>query len=276
MTGPTPPVPLAAAFRAAALRGAARDSHRAVADPDGRALGRWEVARLGDAIADAVRTATRHVGSQTPARLDMAADAFGFRIVVCEMTAHGRLPDPFGPDLLVRAGLPATRMRFTIAHELAHACLARQPWLRPAGLLPRDEERACDAAAAAFLLPAAWVLAVLPSTPDAAAAQAAARRAQVSPAALIARANNLMLWQCTLADWHEDSGHYRTEFPATGRWHLRGWRLEKTASASARTHQAVHLMLQDDSGARRRAAGQIFDRGPGRFRTLISSIWPRP
>lgn len=89
-------------------------------------------------------------------------------------------PEGGAPVILVGEHVPAERLRFTMAHELAHAVLHRDE-------ANASQEREADAFAAEFLLPRARLVAEWPGD-DLAALKELKRRWGISLSALIRRA----------------------------------------------------------------------------------------
>jgi IrrE N-terminal-like domain len=128
-----------------------------------------------------------------------------------------------------------TRQRFTIAHELGHLLLAT-PGAPVSARRSRprygDEERFCDAFAAALLLPPDWVLAVAGGqSPGLALTRRIADACQSSLAAVVLRCNELLSWSHALLQWRLTQGSWRLVAMAGGSLHGKVRSAPQTAEA---------------------------------------------
>lgn len=82
----------------------------------------------------------------------------GLKVSTEPLDNDGYIVDiPGGAEILLNANAPATRQRFTLAHEVGHYAL--QIGLGDSSVLPNhsDVERWCDRFAVGLLMPEAWV-----------------------------------------------------------------------------------------------------------------------
>jgi hypothetical protein len=106
--------------------------------------------------------AETEVPFELPVPVERVAHALGvWEITPREMSQDGFIEARTNRIVIaVRAGVPDTRRRFTIAHEIGHLVLAN-PQFEAASLLRErhwgGEEQFCDAFAAALLLPASFL-----------------------------------------------------------------------------------------------------------------------
>ena len=122
-------------------------------------------AGVAERVANDVRGA--HADARTlPLDLEALAASFGVTdIVLAPLVEDGRVIwRDEGPCIELRADRPYGRMRFTLAHELAHVLVRGRDAVgevaRRTFDTATDEEELCDAIAAALLLPRDWVLKV--------------------------------------------------------------------------------------------------------------------
>lgn len=108
-----------------------------------------------------------HLASQRrtptlPVDLLKIAESLGVsEILTAEMTEDGRTTWVDGkPRIELRIDRPATRMRFTLAHEIAHVLIERDQTVarRTQGLGHDGVESLCDRIAASILMPRDWIL----------------------------------------------------------------------------------------------------------------------
>lgn len=96
-----------------------------------------------------------------PVDLERIAESLGvIETVATELTEDGRTTWVDGrPRIELRADRPTTRMRFTLAHEIAHVLIERDRTVarRTQGLNHDDVEILCDWIAASILMPRAWI-----------------------------------------------------------------------------------------------------------------------
>ena len=97
-----------------------------------------------------------------PVDLVQIATSLGvIEIRTSEMTEDGRTTWVSGsPRIELREDRPDTRMRFTLAHEIAHLLIERDQavFRRTRGLDHDGIETLCDRIAAAILMPRSWIL----------------------------------------------------------------------------------------------------------------------
>jgi hypothetical protein len=119
--------------------------------------------------------------------------------------------EPLGPEfgsgfrIAVRAGMPETRLRFTLAHEICHTFFYELvPEVKYSPQLPhRDEERLCNLGAGELLVPSD-VLAHDQGTryPSLSSLEDLAERYRVSLESMLLRLTSSNLWQCQIAQWY--------------------------------------------------------------------------
>lgn len=122
------------------------------------------------------------------------------------MVEDGRLEyRPKFVRILLKSGMPDTRHRFTLAHELGHLLLANPDSPLIARRFRPDEnreERFCDAFAAAVLLPARWVDEYARTSGESlATARAVAQQSKTSLAASTVRLRDVLDWRMSLLRW---------------------------------------------------------------------------
>lgn len=113
---------------------------------------------LGERFAQAVRS----LSGSVPVDLEQLASALGvIEIVSTDLTEDGRTSWVHGgrPRIELRADRPATRTRFTLAHEIGHILIDQDETIahRTHGLAHDDIETLCDWIAASILMPRDWV-----------------------------------------------------------------------------------------------------------------------
>jgi len=89
------------------------------------------------------------------------------RVSLADLDGAGYLLDlgARGGELLLRRSDPAPRQRYTCAHELGHWVLRTNADAVPADIRHATVERWCDRFAAALLMPAAWVIDAVGTSP---------------------------------------------------------------------------------------------------------------
>lgn len=116
------------------------------------------------------------------------------------------------PIIYVASATNPARVRFTLAHELAHVIVRNPDALavggeRLANALARDEERLADRIAATLLLPSAWVHALATVGVDWPNLHHVSMRARVSHSMLVTRLSSegfntgLLRWRRGKGDW---------------------------------------------------------------------------
>lgn len=105
--------------------------------------------------------ANRQFNLDVPVDLERLAESCGVtEILTAKLTEDGRTTWIDGkPRIELRADRPATRMRFTLAHEIAHVLVERDQTVarRTQGLDHDDIETLCDWIAASILMPRNWI-----------------------------------------------------------------------------------------------------------------------
>ena len=100
-------------------------------------------------------------GAEVPVDLQKLAESLGVtEVLLKELVEDGRTTWIDGrPRIELRADRPAARMRFTLAHEIAHVLLAQDQTVarRTQGLDHDVLETLCDWVAAALLMPRDWM-----------------------------------------------------------------------------------------------------------------------
>jgi hypothetical protein len=139
------------------------------------------------------------------ASLDAICEALGFEVKYRTQIVDGWLPDPWGSTIYIRDDVVGARSRFTLAHELAHVWMARETHLLSGlgldELCWQDEEKVCDAAAAALLLPADTVKRVVGKEPHLRPLMHLAAAMEVSLPTAVNRVSDLGHWHCLLIEW---------------------------------------------------------------------------
>src|ERR1035438_2206882 len=126
--------------------------------------------------------------------------------------------EPLGRDfgagfrIALRAGMPETRLRFTLAHEICHTFFYELvPEVKYSPQLPhRDEERLCNLGAGELLVPTD-VLSRDDATkyPCLSSIEDLAERYRVSLESMLLRLTSSGLWQCQIAQWYRlSSGRF--------------------------------------------------------------------
>lgn len=96
-----------------------------------------------------------------PVDLTRIAESLGVvEICAAQLTEDGRTTWVNGkPRIELRADRPTTRMRFTLAHEIAHVLIERDRTVarRTQGLNHNEVETLCDRIAASILMPRSWI-----------------------------------------------------------------------------------------------------------------------
>lgn len=146
-----------------------------------------------------------------------------------EMVEDGRLEqDGNTATIYLRNGLPDSRRRFTIAHELGHRLLLhpRAPAERYRRRLAGDaEERLCDDIAAALLLPSRWVADHFKAGPH--SLNTVRRLAATTGTSLSASLVRL----CEVTKWHESLLRFRFVNDK--------WRLDAPAAVPLEIHGQI-------------------------------------
>ena len=127
----------------------------------------------------------------------------------------GRLEHrPGDTRIFISDSVNRSRARFTIGHELGHLLLAKPDVPLTARRMRaniNDEERFCDAFAAALLLPAGWVRTSAEGRrPSLELARWLSDASGCSLASVVVRCNELVSWSRALLQWRRD--------PDTARW----------------------------------------------------------
>lgn len=203
------------------------------------------------------------------------AAVMGFSVKVTDQHTDGHLPNPDGGLILVKRRATTARTRFTIAHELAHAWLARLDPIHPMvqDLAPSAVESLCDLIAGQVLLPDALVK-NLPKLPDYAHLAALADTAKVSLPVVMIRANQTGKWRALLITWDATSDGWRPISTYGGPWDARNWRME--AGEFARPEgRAWRNVMVDQEGRSVRTQMQLGVWARSRIRTLVHSVESR-
>lgn len=165
------------------------------------------------------------------------------------MFEDGRLEqDGRHATIYLRADLPPTRQRFTIAHELGHRLLLhpRAPAQRYRHRVVHDrEERLCDDLAAAILLPRSWVQSHFASSPHClASVRRLAKETSTSLSASIVRLCDTVAWSESLLRFRLLDSRWRLEAPAAVPFEIHG-RIRTTPATSA-TLTSLGLITTED------------------------------
>lgn len=167
-------------------------------------------AQLARQIATTVLSETGE-GQQMPVNVIRIASRMGVsEISLSPIALAGRLDQRNGATrIVVRKSDPPRRQRFTIAHELGHLCV--NAWAEAGEVTPvEDEERFCDAFAAALLLPedrVRYAVARSPARLD--TLRTVADRSRVSWSATLLRLAEVSDWRLSLMRWRRDAASWR-------------------------------------------------------------------
>lgn len=169
------------------------------------------MASRSQAVAEMISADLRRQSDQSvPVDLQLVAGAVGVRAVnEVEMIEDGRVRwTEDGPVIEINPSRPADRQRFTLAHELAHVALGSGNGEISYRGAPRvtelDEERLCDAIAAALLMPAPWIVDTVGRWHkgfDLNLVRLVAGKARVSMSAAAARITDVTGELCALVRW---------------------------------------------------------------------------
>lgn len=170
-----------------------------------------------------------------PVDVEHLARAMGIdSIINATMIEDGRLEqDGRSAVIYLRDGLPESRRRFTIAHELGHRLLlhprapAERYRRRPIG---DSEERLCDDIAAAILLPRWWVAANFSHAPH--TLNTVRRLAGTTNTSMSASLVRL----CEVTDWPESLLRFRLV--------NQRWRLDAPAAVPLEIHGLIRTTTQ--------------------------------
>lgn len=158
----------------------------------------------GNKVASVVRFVGPHRRSGEP--LEAMAVRLGVsRIVEESLSFEGGIFQLPGDQLVIKlnADSPATRKRFTLAHEIGHLLLGK-PGLRSSCGRDQTLERKCDAIASELLMPADEAIPFIGSLgkPSPEKLRAIASRFDVSLQAAAFRVHrDLGLWKCFIGCW---------------------------------------------------------------------------
>ena len=259
-------------FQAAGRRG-----DRRTGPPQPRqGLGVAACRELGERVAAAIAA---DAGEVWPVPVEEVAARLGFELVIVRQVADGCMPDANGNVILLRDGVSHVRSRFTVAHELAHSRLARNSAELLRGiareLADEEEERVCNAAAAALLVPQARVDGLIEgSPPDAKVMLRAAALAGVSPATLLNRLTQLSVWECVLVGWTPTHEHVRAREVSGGPWSARGWRATLRHVTALRPLAWASLDIATPHGPTQTQCQRIARRGDELW-TLVTAVKSR-
>jgi hypothetical protein len=254
-------------FEAASARGHRRTHLARGHDsrPQG-ALTRKRREQIAELLAESLAESSG-VMIDVPVPIHVVAERLGFDVHVVNETFDGWMPDPHGFVIALRKSAPPNRLRFTLAHELAHAWLARhgRRFLGPqvSGTWPdrAAEERLCDSTAAALLLPRDRVRDILPSRPSMQNALRVSAVSQVSVSTLIARAAQLDVWRCALVRMRVEGDTLRGISVTGGPWRLLNWTVKRRLLEGVQPYRFLTLEVADMSGRPFTASCQVVPRG---------------
>jgi hypothetical protein len=217
--------------------------------------------RLGEHIAEMLLEMTGHRGP--PTDLQAIAHLLGVREIelTSELAEEGRLVEHESGFLIeLRADRPATRQRFTLAHELGHAAVAvleeDHPRVRYRARKGENqaEERLCDWIAAALLMPLPWLetQAAYGSDLNFPRLRLVAQRAGVSLAAAVVRLSEVGAHRCLLLRCRQAPSGWavvgRAAVPGAWGPRVRLSDSAQAAMASSRRGGATELELSTDLG----------------------------
>jgi Zn-dependent peptidase ImmA (M78 family) len=231
------------------------------------------------------------IGLQPPIDLELLAGRLGVdEIQATDLLEDGRLErTDDATRILLRAANHRTRRRFTLAHELAHLLVARDPeGALVAHRRPMDrsvEERFCDALAASLIMPRAWVIADFATAPQVlATAMQMARMADVSLSAAVVRLRELCSWNSSLLRWARNGSQWKLVSivgapprlkKAIGTDERTSTTLERTRIDCAGTVRTGTLTLQL-AGVDTRIAGDLVVRSSSAaMLAALPRAWPR-
>lgn len=158
-------------------------------------------------LAERIARAVQDKAGTPPVDLEALASSLGVaEIVYANLIEDGRTTWENGrPRVTLRSDRPATRTRFTLAHEIGHVLVDSDKMVahRTHGLAQDDLETLCDWIAASILMPRDWVSTY--STRDRytlSLLRLMAHRANVSLAAAAARLAEVGGRPCMLLRWN--------------------------------------------------------------------------
>lgn len=223
-----------------------------------------ERARRRDLVETCARELTPPASGTGSMAVDVlqAAVAMGLTVQVVEQEALGcLLLDQ--RTILVRADVAPSRRRFSIAHELAHAWLARSG----AGeeLSEAEEERFCDAAAASLLLPDRLLPPSCVTGRDFMRLAASAMVSHETLAIRLAGRGDPI----TVLRWRRDHGQLVVRSRAGDQYDAARWSLPLTALDGSRQFQTVEAVVTDDMGRQTSVQLEMLTRSKHGFMTLM-------
>jgi Zn-dependent peptidase ImmA (M78 family) len=149
-----------------------------------------------------------------PINLDVLAERLGVReIRDSPLKEDGRTTWQTGrPVIELREDRPATRRRFTLAHELAHVLIARdrtRSVYRASQMSDESEEALCDWVAAAVLMPYEWIKPYASREMlNLSLLRLVAHRAEVSLSAAAVRIAEVGRRTCMFLQWRRVGDHW--------------------------------------------------------------------
>lgn len=186
-----------------------------------------------------------------PVDVETLARAMGIDAITdATMIEDGRLEqDGRSAVIYLREGLPESRRRFTIAHELGHRLLLhpRAPAERYRRRLAGDaEERLCDAIAASILLPRHWMISEYRNWRHTLeTVRRVSRRTSTSLSASLVRLCEVNGWQESLLRFKLVDQRWRLDAPAAVPFEIHG--LIRTTPDTSSTLTAIGAQTRRDS-----------------------------
>lgn len=161
-------------------------------------------------LAERAAEAVAEASLRPPVDVWGLAEKFGITVLERAIWGDGRLVHrDCGVEIQVSCRTTPARRRFTIAHELGHLW-ALHEGLGGGRLSHADEERFCNAFAAALLIPHTWLGTNAMGQPqDLPTLCRLARQAQTSVSAMLLRLRAKVGWGATLLRFRRESGHWR-------------------------------------------------------------------
>jgi Zn-dependent peptidase ImmA (M78 family) len=191
--------------------------------------------------------------------------------------------EPLGPRfqdgfrMVLKAGSPLTRSRFTIAHELCHTFFYEMvPELKYGSTeVDAEEERLCNLGASELLIPSKSLKkSAKKFCRSVDALEELAKMYLVSPAAMLLRLRDLKLWSCELSYWRPHGRGFALDRIVGGRKLDWQWpddnALRNAWSEERKFAGRTYVELRDRQGGRqlRMVCFQVVRRG-----NLLMALW---
>jgi Zn-dependent peptidase ImmA (M78 family) len=153
--------------------------------------------------------------------LESLSHKFGVNQIIQENLAFEGGVFQDGSRLLIKlnARSPATRQRFTLAHELAHLMVTPEGTVSARRSFSQtDLENTCDMVAAELVMPRSKIMAQAANHASLDILLSMARTFQVSLQAMAIRISNLKLWKHSIGFWKWDRGAHELWFVGKRLW----------------------------------------------------------